>query len=707
MTNWRVVINGDFVTSVVRSSLLHRAANGVSSFSAVLALPVVTTATIEVAQRDWIDVVTPEGRVEFRGRVASMTKDGRNLQVACEDHLAPVRDRQMDANYIGTTQVGVTAAITSLTLDNRLNGWDNASLSSFTAKQIGGLEALIRLHQLSPSGQGQHVFYHDPIGNKVRIELIGGAGDARYLALGHGLRSIPPWLDTTAEIVNSVVAGRDGTAGAASDAGSISLYGTRGMSINAPDFPVDQLQSLASSVVQQRASPRLRLQVECRWKDIVPDADSPLNQRYAISDPSRNFPSDAVKLASNSSATVANSYTYSLLKTLTVGTIVKPSTRIAIDWNNVQTSSLSVRLNSTTAYDGTELMSSADDTAGDWLRLTADVERELRPGDTIKVWATGHASVRNLQLCYDAGQVTLPLIAYDVEWPGSKVTALFDQAVIAQLAATADLEQRVNILENYQPAGGAADDEFTYTEAGGVATITGYTGIGGAIEIPATIDGYPVVAISQLYWNSPNLPFVTSVVIGQGVQTIGDYAFNGATALVGVTVPNSVTSIGDGAFESCVKLFMVNLPSSVATVGARAFWNCSSLRYLNMAGVRTIGNQAFENCTALLELWLPDTLTYLGHYAFGHCSALTTVTFMGGSFLIDTWCFQHCSWLVTINFEGMDMGTATANANWLSQVPYNYLQAHAHAGSNWPTQGQVFPSGYPRGDSGVQMGSNL
>jgi len=40
-------------------------------------------------------------------------------------------------------------------------------------------------------------------------------------------------------------------------------------------------------------------------------------------------------------------------------------------------------------------------------------------------------------------------------------------------------------------------------------------------------------------------------------------------------------------------------------------------------------------------------------------------------------------------------------------VPYNYLEAHAHAESNWPTQGQVWPSGQVRGNSGVQMGTNL
>ena len=40
--------------------------------------------------------------------------------------------------------------------------------------------------------------------------------------------------------------------------------------------------------------------------------------------------------------------------------------------------------------------------------------------------------------------------------------------------------------------------DFTYTVSGGTVTITGYTGSGGgAVVIPATIDGMPVVSIGD------------------------------------------------------------------------------------------------------------------------------------------------------------------------------------------------------------------
>lgn len=44
---------------------------------------------------------------------------------------------------------------------------------------------------------------------------------------------------------------------------------------------------------------------------------------------------------------------------------------------------------------------------------------------------------------------------------------------------------------------------------------------------------------------------VKTVVIDNGVVSIGDSAFYGCTNLTDVTIPDSVTSIGDSAFYGC------------------------------------------------------------------------------------------------------------------------------------------------------------
>ena len=41
---------------------------------------------------------------------------------------------------------------------------------------------------------------------------------------------------------------------------------------------------------------------------------------------------------------------------------------------------------------------------------------------------------------------------------------------------------------------------------------------------------------------------ITKVIIGEGVTSIGNYAFYGCTALTNVTISNTVTDIGNNAF---------------------------------------------------------------------------------------------------------------------------------------------------------------
>ncbi len=80
--------------------------------------------------------------------------------------------------------------------------------------------------------------------------------------------------------------------------------------------------------------------------------------------------------------------------------------------------------------------------------------------------------------------------------------------------------------------------QFTYTNHHGYITITGYTGPGGVVTIPRTIDGLPVT-------------------------TIGERAFFLDTRLTGVTIPDSVRMIGVGAFYLCTKLTNVTINQGV------------------------------------------------------------------------------------------------------------------------------------------------
>jgi hypothetical protein len=95
---------------------------------------------------------------------------------------------------------------------------------------------------------------------------------------------------------------------------------------------------------------------------------------------------------------------------------------------------------------------------------------------------------------------------------------------------------------------------FTYTTNSDsiTLTITGYTGSGGAVTIPSSINFLPVTSIGSIAFAYDST--LTAVMIPNSVISIGDEAFTFCTSLANVTIPSSVTSIGDQAFASCTGL---------------------------------------------------------------------------------------------------------------------------------------------------------
>ena len=67
---------------------------------------------------------------------------------------------------------------------------------------------------------------------------------------------------------------------------------------------------------------------------------------------------------------------------------------------------------------------------------------------------------------------------------------------------------------------------------------------------------------------------ITSVVIDEGITSIGNNSFNWCNNFTSVTIPNSVTSIGDNAFSRCQNLASITIPESVTSIGNYAFSGC-------------------------------------------------------------------------------------------------------------------------------------
>jgi hypothetical protein len=166
--------------------------------------------------------------------------------------------------------------------------------------------------------------------------------------------------------------------------------------------------------------------------------------------------------------------------------------------------------------------------------------------------------------------------------------------------------------------------QYSYTINAGAITITGYSGPGGTLIIPANINNLPVTSI-------------------------GDSAFYERESLTSVTIPNSVTSIGEEAFEGCFKLTNVTIPASVTSIGDHAFESCSSVGtwVVTWTGVSSIGDFAFTGCVGLTNVTFSDGLTNIGDYAFW-ITGLTSVTIPSSVTSIGDGTFNYCTNLTSV-----------------------------------------------------------
>ena len=142
---------------------------------------------------------------------------------------------------------------------------------------------------------------------------------------------------------------------------------------------------------------------------------------------------------------------------------------------------------------------------------------------------------------------------------------------------------------------------------------------------------------------------LTSLVIPDGVTSIGDYAFSGCRSLSSVVIPDSVTSIGDWAFNGCKSLADIVIPSSVTSIGDYAFEGCSALTSIVIPnGVTSIGDCAFANCSSLTDIVIPDGVTGIGKFAFDGCSSLSSLVIPDSVSCIGGSAFKNCSSLSSL-----------------------------------------------------------
>ena len=177
-----------------------------------------------------------------------------------------------------------------------------------------------------------------------------------------------------------------------------------------------------------------------------------------------------------------------------------------------------------------------------------------------------------------------------------------------------------------QPASEGLDmvliSEGEYTVSGiGTCTDT-------EILIPTTYNDLPVVSVEASAFL--NNTAITSVVLPDGITSIGENAFNGCESLTSVTFGKNsqLSSIGPGAFNYCYSLESITIPESVTNIGSDAFYYCCGLRSVTFgenSQLTSIGEGAFNWCESLESITIPASVTSIGEWAFVECYRLVEV----------------------------------------------------------------------------------
>ena len=182
--------------------------------------------------------------------------------------------------------------------------------------------------------------------------------------------------------------------------------------------------------------------------------------------------------------------------------------------------------------------------------------------------------------------------------------------------------------------------------------------------IPTTLKKITITGGNILYRAFNNCTNLTSVVIGDSVESIGIYAFDGCDNLTSVEI--DAQSISYDAFRYCSNLTSVVIGDSVQSIGSSAFEFCDSLTNIevdenNPYYQSTDGNLYSKDGKTLIQyaigntatsFTIPDSVQSIGFSAFYYCTNLTSIVIPNSVQSIDYWAFRKCSNLTSVYYTG-------------------------------------------------------
>ena len=161
---------------------------------------------------------------------------------------------------------------------------------------------------------------------------------------------------------------------------------------------------------------------------------------------------------------------------------------------------------------------------------------------------------------------------------------------------------------------------------------------------------------------------IKSLLVSDGITTLGTFAFNYCNQLSSASLPNTLTKIGRNAFAALATdicgLKKITIPSKVKEIGSYAFSNTQITSLTIPHTVKTVGDYACHECPNLATVRCECAV--ISSFMFSECTALKNFTIAKSVKEIETCAFYSCTKLKVLNYEGSlkDWTAVTKQKNW-------------------------------------------
>lgn len=125
--------------------------------------------------------------------------------------------------------------------------------------------------------------------------------------------------------------------------------------------------------------------------------------------------------------------------------------------------------------------------------------------------------------------------------------------------------------------------------------------------------------------------FIRSVVVEEGITSIGEYAFYKCKNIEEIKLPSTLTAIDSYAFYECSSLKNIELPDGLTIIDYYAFGYCGLTSVDIPDGVTEIPDYCFSDCVALESISIPASVSTISSYAFNKAEQLETVEISSGN----------------------------------------------------------------------------